>query len=76
MNYQIPEKEVENIISTYWQMLRTLESKLDSRKNNALDNILIIGAYNILNRCGITDHRPENELRINLDYPQNREQQR
>lgn len=60
INYEIPENEVENVISVYWQMLGELESKLDTEKD-ILDKHLIKGAYDLLNRAGISSARPRFE---------------
>ena len=76
MSYNITEIEMENMVSIYWQMHREIESNRDPRSINILNDQLIKGAYNVLNRCGITDARPEHELKIDIDYPQNREESR
>ena len=58
---KIPEAEHGNVLSVYWQMLRELEERIDP--NNKLDNLLVTGGYNVLNRIGVTNQRPrwENE---------------
>lgn len=58
---QIPEEEVENLLGIYWQMLRDLESRNTDR--DVLSNILVKDAYTVLNRCGVTNARPEREGR-------------
>jgi len=57
MNYQIPEKEVENILSAYWQLLSEVECKTNPVKDPS-NKVLVEGAYNILNRAGISKERP------------------
>ena len=54
MNYQIPENEISNFISVYWQMLREIEAA-----NDPLNKHLVKGAYGLLNRCNITDVQPQ-----------------
>jgi len=56
MNFEIPEEEVENILSIYWQLLRELETKVTP--DNVLDKMLVDSAYTVLNRSGISDVRP------------------
>ena len=59
MNYEIPEHEVENVLSVYWQMLREIEchTRPDEDPCNAR---LVEGAYRVLHRCGCIpeDNRP------------------
>jgi hypothetical protein len=45
----IPDDEVDNVMSIYWQMLSQLESECDPKKD-ILDKHLIEGAYKVLNR--------------------------
>ncbi len=52
MNYKIPDDEIENFISVFWQMMREIEERTDPEKDK-LNKILVDGAYNILNRSGI-----------------------
>lgn len=54
MKKRIPDNEVENFISIYWQLLRELEENATS----AYDKKLVEGAYTVLNRCEITNARP------------------
>lgn len=56
MKYEIPDSEVENFISVYWQLLRTVEQ--ECCEGDMLNQILVEGAYRLLNRSGITDARP------------------
>ena len=58
MNYAIPENEVPNIISVFWQMLREIESHTDPKKDptNAL---LVEGAYRLLDRANIHKGEPD-----------------
>lgn len=53
----IPENEVHNVLSVYWQLLQEVEEQAD-RDKNPLDRHLVVGAYNVLNRIGATDKRP------------------
>lgn len=53
----IPEKEVENVLSVYWQMLREIEGQAHSDKD-PYKRLLVVGAYSVLNRIGFTTHRP------------------
>ena len=55
--YKIPDNEMDNMVSVYWQMLRELESRIDPDKD-IMDKILVEGAFNILNRCNVTKSRP------------------
>ena len=57
MNYQIPEEEMENFISVYWQMLGVIESNTDQNKD-ILDKHLVEGAYRVLARAGVIDKKP------------------
>jgi len=57
-NPVIPEEEQENILSVYWQLLREVESRCGT-KALPVDKCLIIGAYKVLHRCGITDTKPQ-----------------
>lgn len=52
MNYEIPEEEVANIISVYWQMLREIESHTNP-ENDVLNKLLVEGAYKVLDRANI-----------------------
>jgi hypothetical protein len=60
---KIPASEIDNLMSIYWQMLVTLESKCDPSKD-LLDKDLVEAGYRILNRVakaegGIkSDHQP------------------
>jgi hypothetical protein len=54
---EIPEKEVENVLSVYWQMLRELESQAHSDKD-PYKRMLVAGAYGVLNRISFTTHCP------------------
>ena len=58
----IPDKEAENILSVYWQMLSVIEGHTDPKKD-ILDKFLVEGAYNVLNRIKFSPARPrwENE---------------
>lgn len=53
---KIPEKETENVLSMYWQMLRELEAH---RGRDIGTKLIIDGAYKVLNRCGVTDAKPQ-----------------
>jgi hypothetical protein len=58
MNKQsIPEEEVENFISVYWQMLSDIESRTNP-DTDILDKILVEGAHNLLRRSGIFNTYP------------------
>jgi len=57
MNYKIPDNEVENLLSVYWQLLGEVEGKTEPKKD-ILNARLVEGAHNVLNRAGITDSRP------------------
>ena len=57
MNYEIPDREKVNFISVYWQMLVEIEGKVEPQKD-IFEARLVEGAYNILNRAGITNNRP------------------
>lgn len=57
MNYRIPEKEVANVLSVYWQLLIEVESKTDVVKD-PLGKLLVEGAYKVLNRSDITQAKP------------------
>ena len=57
MNYKIPENEVENILSVYWQLLAEVEGRTNP-ETDILDKYLVEGAYNLLNRCRISQVRP------------------
>jgi hypothetical protein len=46
---EIPKNEVENILDIYWQMLTTLESKINPKKD-ILDKQLVQAAHTVLNR--------------------------
>ncbi len=63
MNYKIPKKEVENVLSAYWQMLQEIEHHTDP-KTDPFKALLVESAYIILNRSGIHNGKPrwkENE---------------
>lgn len=53
-NPQIPKHEVENVIDVFWYMLQ----ELDMSKHDETTQLLINNAYDLLNRCGISDARP------------------
>lgn len=53
----IPDSEMPNILSVYWQMMKELESRIDPEKDS-IDKHLVNGAYKVLNRSGICNHRP------------------
>jgi len=57
MNYRIPENEIENFISVYWQMLREIEENTDPQKER-LNTILVEGAYGLLARAGVHNGKP------------------
>jgi len=57
MKYEIPENEVENFISVYWQMLAEIESRTDPKKD-ILNALLVEGAYKVLDRSGIIKRVP------------------
>lgn len=48
----IPDSEVDNVLSVYWQMLSQLEGNCDPKKD-ILDKHLIEGAYKVLNRVAV-----------------------
>ena len=52
MNYHIPEEEVENLLSVYWQLLGEVETNTNPDKD-ILNKYLVEGAYRVLNRAGI-----------------------
>lgn len=54
---KIPDNEMTNILSVYWQMLRELEQRIDPQAE-PLDRLLVGGAYELLNRIGATSNRP------------------
>lgn len=58
MNYEIPEEEVENILSVYWQLLKEVESKTDPN-TDLLNALLVNGAYKVLRRAKIIDSEPK-----------------
>lgn len=53
---KIPEKEQENLLSIYWQLLSQIESGTDPLKQ-PLDRLLVESGYAVLNRIGYTTHR-------------------
>lgn len=55
---KIPENEVENVLSVYWQMLRELESKAECSNGDPFLRLLVEGGYTVLNRCEVTKERP------------------
>jgi hypothetical protein len=57
MKHKIPEDEVDNLLGAYWQLLAEVEARTDPEKD-ILDAYLVAGAYNVLNRCGISNRRP------------------
>jgi len=57
MKYEIPEEEVENFISVYWQLLAEVEGNTDPKKD-ILNKHLVEGAYTVLNRSGVIGNRP------------------
>ena len=57
MKYEIPDDEVENIISVYWQMLAEIEGRTDPKKD-ILNARLVEGAYTVLARAGIIQGAP------------------
>ncbi len=57
MKYQIPDSEVENLLSVYWQLLAEVESRTDPKKD-VLNKLLVEGAYKVLIRAGIVDQKP------------------
>lgn len=54
--YNIPEDEVENVLSVYWSMLRVLESR--TIESDVITKMLVDDAYTLLNRINATDARP------------------
>lgn len=46
---KIPDDEVDNVLSVYWQMLVQLEGNCDPMED-ILDKHLVEGAYRVLNR--------------------------
>ena len=54
MNYEIPDNEVKNILSVYWQMLRELEGYTNPSTNKG-NSQLVEAAYKVLRRAGIHD---------------------
>jgi putative ribosome biogenesis GTPase RsgA len=46
---KIPDNEIDNLMDIYWQMLVTLESKCDPKKD-LLDKNLVEAGYKVLNR--------------------------
>lgn len=53
---EIPKHEMANFISVFWQMLGEIEANTDPKKD-ALNKILVEGAYNVLRRSNITDQQ-------------------
>lgn len=54
MNYEIPENEVENVLSVYWLMLMDLESKVNPKKD-AYHRQIVEAGHKVLRRAGICD---------------------
>ena len=54
------EEEKEDIFGVYWQMLQEIEGNAD----NALDKHLATQAYDLLNRIGLSEHRPRWEREV------------
>ena len=54
----IPKKEVEGVLETFWTLLRSLEMKT-SKDKDRIDAHLVTQAYDQLNRLGVSDVRPE-----------------
>jgi hypothetical protein len=50
MNYDIPKEEQENVLYTYWQLLRRVEAQ--TRRDNVLNQMLVIDGYKVLQRLG------------------------
>jgi hypothetical protein len=67
MNYRIPENEIENFISVYWQMLREIEENTDPKKER-LNAILVEGAYRLLARAGVHNGKPRWDGQHNAEY--------
>lgn len=57
MNNVIPQNEVSNILSIYWQMLQEIEANTNPEKD-PLNKLLVEGAYKVLNRAGISEQKP------------------
>jgi len=57
VDYKIPENEVENVVSVFWQMLMQIESRTKPGRNT-LDVHLVEGGYAIMQRCGVTTAVP------------------
>ena len=58
--YPIPNKEHDNVMSVFWALLMTIESRID-RKKDVMDMHMVSQAYNLLNRIGFTNERPRFE---------------
>lgn len=54
MQYEIPKKEHDNVMSCYWMMMRELEDKADS----AFDRHFVEGYYELWNRVTGDDKKP------------------
>lgn len=54
---EIPKNEQENVLDVLWILLRSVEGKVDPKKN-ILDKHEVTQAYNLLNRIGVTELRP------------------
>ncbi len=57
MKNKIPENEIDNVLSVYWQLLSEVHVNTDPKKD-ILNKKLVEGAYNVLNRIGYTKARP------------------
>ena len=53
----ISEYDMEDLLSVYWQMMKKIESSTDPVAN-WMDAAVVVGAYNVLNRIGLSSHRP------------------
>ena len=54
----IPQKEQQNVVDVFWVLLKTLEYKIDS-ESSILDKRIVECSYDLLNRIGVTQARPE-----------------
>ncbi len=48
--FNIPKEEQENILSTYWQLLRSFEAR--TKRDNELDKLLVVQGYDALKKLG------------------------
>ncbi len=64
MKRQIPAKDEDDVLYTFWLVLSELESKVDcGTMPQPFERQAVVAAYNVLNRIGYTTARPAWETR-------------